>query len=209
MGAQQNPSFGKQHDDAMTKRFFRTIFATGALACSLASPAMATNATLDQAHTQAQFTVTHLALSKVHGQLPLISGTVTFNDAGLPTASTATFDANDVATNDQNRDKSLREDYLETAKFPTVTFVEKRIEGTPAAFKMTGDLTIHGVTKSVVLNGSVDNSLVVRGKRHVAYSAHTVVDRRDFGIVFAKMLDNQLFAGYDVTIDIEADAAET
>ena len=178
------------------------------LAAATIAPAGATDAVLDVPHTQAQFTVTHLALSKVHGQLPLVSGTVSFNDAGLPTASSATFDVKAVDTKDENRDKSLRSDYFETDKFPTLTFVEKKIEGTPAAFKMTGDLTLHGVTKSVVLTGKVDNSLVIRGKRHVAYSASTVIDRRDFGIVFAKMLDNQLFAAYEVTIDIETDATE-
>ena len=89
-----------------------------------------------------------------------------------------------------------------------MTFLEKKIDGTPAAFKMTGDLTLHGVTKSVVLTGKVVNSLVVKGKRHFAYSASTTIDRRDFGIVFAKMLDNQLFAGYAVEIDIDTDAGE-
>jgi len=184
------------------------LFLSAVLASSMAAPALAIDATLDIPHTQAQFTVTHLALSKVHGQLPLVSGTVSFNDAGLPTAGTATFDVKSVDTKDTNRDRSLRDDYFETGKFPTLTFVEKKVEGTPAAFKMTGDLTLHGVTKSVVLTGKVDNSLVLGGKKHVAYSASTVIDRRDYGIVFAKMLDNQLFAGYDVTIEIECDATE-
>jgi polyisoprenoid-binding protein YceI len=179
-----------------------------ALGLALTAPALATDATLDPPHTQAEFTVTHLALSKVHGELPLVSGTVTFNDAGLPTASSATFDVAGVDTRDSNRDSSLKNDYFETAKYPTLTFVEKKIDGTPAAFKMTGDLTLHGVTKTVILTGKVDNSAMIRGKKHVAYTASTVIDRRDFGIVFAKMLDNNLFAGNEVTIDIEADATE-
>jgi polyisoprenoid-binding protein YceI len=185
----------------------RLVFAATLVAAS-AAPAFATDATLDPPHTQAQFTVTHLALSKVHGQLPLISGTVTFNDAGLPTASAASFDMKGVDTHDENRDKSLRSDYFETDKFPTMTFTEKGVTGTPSAFKMTGDLTLHGVTKPVVLTGTVDGTATMRGKKHVAYTAHTVIDRRDFGIVFAKMLDNALFAGNEVTIDIEADATE-
>ena len=188
----------------MIKRFFLT--ATLAAACI--APALAVDATLDPPHTQAQFTVTHLALSKVHGQIPLVQGTVSFNDAGLPTASSATFDMKGVDTRDDNRDKSLRSDYFETDKYPTMTFVETAVSGTPAAFKMTGDLTLHGVTKSVVLNGQVDGSAVVRGKKHTAYTAHTVIDRRDFGMTFAKMLDNALFAGNEVTIDVEADATE-
>ena len=186
----------------------KRVLLTLALGACMVAPALAVDATLDPPHTQAEFTVKHLALSNVHGQLPLVSGTVTFNDAGLPIASSATFDVNGVDTRDQNRDKSLRTDYFETDKYPTLVFVEKKIDGTPAAFKMTGDLTLHGVTKSVVLSGKVDGSAVVRGKRHVAYTASTVIDRRDFGIVFAKMLDNALFAGNEVTINIEADATE-
>jgi polyisoprenoid-binding protein YceI len=62
------------------------------------APALATDAVLEIPHTQAVFTVTHLALSKVHGQVPLISGTVSYNDAGLPTASTATFNVKAVDT---------------------------------------------------------------------------------------------------------------
>jgi polyisoprenoid-binding protein YceI len=179
-----------------------------ALVTATLAPASATDAVLDVPHTQAEFTVTHLALSKVHGQIPLVSGTLSFNDQNLPTAANATFDVSSVDSKDANRDRSLKTDYFETDKFPTMTFVEKKIEGTATGFKMTGDLTLHGVTKSVVLTGKVDNSLVIRGKKHVAYTATTVIDRRDFGMSFAKLLDNQLFAGNEVTIDIETDATE-
>jgi polyisoprenoid-binding protein YceI len=194
----------RREGDSVIKRFVLAAV----LSAAMVAPALAVDAVLDVPHTQAQFTVTHLALSRVHGQIPLISGTATFNDAGLPTASSATFDMKNVNSQDTNRDNSLRQDYLETDKFPTMTFVEKKIEGTPTGFKMTGDLTLHGVTKTVVLSGKVVNSLVTKGKRHFAYSATTTIDRRDFGIVFAKMLDNQLFAGYPVEIDIDTDAGE-
>jgi polyisoprenoid-binding protein YceI len=194
----------RREGDSVIKRFVLT----GVLAATMIAPAFATDAALDIPHTQAQFTVTHLGLSRVHGQIPLISGTATFNDNGLPTASSATFDVKGINSQDTNRDNSLRQDYLETDKFPTMTFVEKKIEGSPTGFKMTGDLTLHGITKSVVLTGKVVNSLVTKGKRHFAYEASTTIDRRDFGIVFAKMLDNQLFAGYPVEIEIDTDAGE-
>ena len=183
-------------------------FLVAALVAGVAAPAFATEGVLDAAHTQAQFTVTHLALSKVHGQLPLVSGTVTFGDTGLPTASTATFDVKGVDSKDERRDASLRRDYFETDKYPTLTFVEKKVEGTPAAFKVTGDLTLHGVTKPIVLNGKVDNVLTINGKKHVAYTLNGTFDRRDYGIAFAKILDNQLLAGYEVDLSIEADAGE-
>jgi polyisoprenoid-binding protein YceI len=181
---------------------------TAVLAAAMVAPAAATDAVLDVPHTQAQFTVTHLSLSKVRGTLPLIAGTVTFNDAGMPSNASATFDVKGVITGDDNRDKSLRTQYFEADKYPTLTFVEKKIEGTPAALKVTGDMTLHGITKSVVLTGDVDGIQTIRGKREVGYTLHTVIDRRDFGIVFAGMLDNTLIAGNDVTIDIDAAAVE-
>ena len=186
----------------------KVLVLSGVLMAAMIAPALATDAALDVPHTQAQFTVTHLALSKVRGTVPLISGTVSFNDAGMPSDANATFDVKGVSTGDDNRDKSLRNQYFETDKYPTLTFVEKKIEGTPAAFKVTGDMTLHGITKSVVLTGDVDGIQTIRGKREVGYTLHTVIDRRDFGIVFAGMLDNTLIAGDNVTIDIEAAAVE-
>ena len=185
----------------------RTLMLAALVAASVA-PASAMDAVLDAAHTQANFTVTHLSLSRVHGQIPLVSGTATIGANDMPTASTATFDLTKVDSRDDNRDASLKKDYFETDKFPTMTFVEKKITGTPKAFVMTGDLTIHGVTKSIDLKGEIENVATVRGKHHVAYSAHGVIDRRDWGMTFARMLDNALFAGNEVTIDIDTDAGE-
>jgi polyisoprenoid-binding protein YceI len=186
----------------------RTLaFAAVALAV-LAGPASATDFTFDKAHTQAEFAVTHLGLGRVRGLLPLISGTLTTGANGLPTATQATFDVATLETYDDNRNASLRDKYFEAATYPTVTFVERRITGTPASFALTGDLTIHGITKSVTLNGKIDGVQTIRGKQNLAYSATTTIDRRDFGITFGPMLDNQLIAGYDVAIDLEATAVE-
>jgi polyisoprenoid-binding protein YceI len=178
---------------------------TGALLLVfLAGPASAADYVLDKPHTQAQFTVTHLSLSKVNGLIPLISGTATIGPNELPTAVSASFDVTNLETYDDNRNKSLREQYFEAATYPTITFVERSISGTPAAFMLTGDLTIHGVTKSVTLAGKVEATQSIRGKQNIAYSATTTIDRRDFGITFFRMLDNQLIAGYPVLITIEA-----
>lgn len=178
----------------------------GAVVCTaLAAPASAAGYVLDKPHTQAEFVVTHMALSKVHGQIPLVSGTAALGANDLPTAIDATFDVTALKTNDDNRDRSLREQYFEAEKYPTITFVERSATGTPSAFKLTGDLTIHGVTRTVTLDAEVDGTAVVNGKRHVAYTATTHVDRRDFGINFAPMLNNALVAGDDVAINIETD----
>jgi polyisoprenoid-binding protein YceI len=186
----------------------RNVLAGGLLLLLLAGPASAADYVLDKPHTQAQFTVTHLALSKVNGMLPLVSGTVTVGPNNLPVAATATFDVTNVETYDANRNAALRDHYFEADKYPTITFVERKISGTPASFVMTGDLTIHGVTKSVDLAGKVEAAVTLRGKQNVAYSASTTIDRRDFGMTFGPVLDNQLIAGYPVTITIEAVAVE-
>ncbi len=186
----------------------RSTFVTALLLASLSVPVSAAEFVLDKPHTQAEFVVTHLALSRVHGQIPLVSGTATIGANNLPTAVNATFDVAALGTQNDNRDADLRDHYFEVAKYPTMTFVERGVQGTAAAFKMTGDLTIHGVTKSVTLTAKVDGSSIVKGKKHVAFSGTTTVDRRDFGMTFGPLLDGALIAGDEVTINFETDAIE-
>lgn len=173
-----------------------------------AQPALALDTVLERSHTQAEFVVIHMAIDRVHGLIPLQSGTATLGSNNLPTALNATFDVAGVNTQNANRDKDLRENYFEVAQFPTITFVERSVKGTPDAFTLTGDLTIHGVTKTVDLACKVGGVATINGKKHVAFTGTATVDRRDFGMTLIKLLDNQLFAGFQVTISLEADAAE-
>ena len=186
----------------------RLPIATGLLLLFTCAPAFATDFTLEKAHTQAEFVVTHLALSKVHGQIPLATGTATIADNGLPSAINASFDLTAFGTGNGNRDADLRDHYFEVAKYPTITFVEKSVKGSPKAFTLTGDLTIHGVTKPVNIATTLDATAVVKGKKHYAYSGTTTIDRRDFGMTFGPLLDGNLIAGDEVTINFETDAQE-
>lgn len=189
--------------------FVRLILA-GALCAASLTPLRAATLALDPVHTQAEFTVLHLAISKVHGQIPLTSGTVTTGPNNVPTAATATFDVRALDSHDSNRDKSLKSaDFLDSEKYPTMTFVAKKIEGTPANFTMTGDLSMHGVTKPLTLKGQVMGTLTERGKRHVAYTASGSIDRRDWGMdVLKSVPGGNLIAGTEVTIEVEADGIE-
>lgn len=182
------------------------VAAAVVLACS--SPVRAADYVLDLAHSQAGFTVTHLALSKVHGVVPMTAGSMQIDPNGMPTAAQASFDLTKVDSHDDNRDKSVRNDIFEVDKFPTMTFVATKFEGTPKAFKMSGNLTIHGVTKPVTLDCTTAATAVVRGKKHYAFSGSLVIDRRDWDMHFAKAVDGALFAGNEVTIDLEVDAGE-
>jgi polyisoprenoid-binding protein YceI len=181
-----------------------TMLAFGLLAATAAA-AGAEPYAYDPPHTTAAFTAVHLAIIKVHGSVPFVSGKMDIGANDLPTAGDATFNLAAIDSGDPNRDKSLRTQYLETDKYPTMTFVVRKVTGTPKAFDLIGDLTLHGVTKSVDLKSSEVGATTVKGKREIGYSASTTIDRRDFGITFGTgITDAALSVSTNIDIDIEA-----
>ena len=164
--------------------------------------------TLDKNHTEAQFQVKHLAISKVTGIIPLASGIATIGDNDIPTAAQATFDLSKLSTQNDKRDDSLRStDFFDVAKWPTMTFVAKHIEGSAKAFTMIGDLSFHGITKSVTLDGKVEGTLAEQTRRHVTYSLRTQIDRRDWGLTWGDSIPGgALIAAYEVVIELDVDA---
>ena len=165
----------------------RPLFAA-ALFAGLAGPASAADYAIDANHTQATFTVTHLAISRVSGKVPVTAGTVTLGATDLPTAVSVTFSAKDIDTQSADRDKDLRSDnWFDVEKFPTMTFVSKTISGTPQAFTIVGDLTMHGVTKPVTLTAKTLGQMAdARNRTHVGYTATGTLDRRDWGLNFGR-----------------------
>jgi polyisoprenoid-binding protein YceI len=182
----------------------RSMLLAALLLVPLAGPVAAADFVFDKAHTQAEFVVTHMELDRVHGQIPLASGTATVGPNGLPSAANLTFDVTSFTTGNDNRDKDLRDNYFEVTKYPTITFVETGVAGTPDAFTLTGNLTIHGVTKPVSIAGKVDGARVERGKQHFAYTGTATIDRRDFGMSLGRIVDGAIFVGDAVTINFEA-----
>ena len=143
---------------------------------------------IDPNHTAAQFSVKHLGISTVRGVFEKTSGTVTF-DPGDPTKTSidATIDATTVNTRVQMRDNDLRSPrFLDVQKFPTIKFKSTRTEAAGTGkLKVTGDLTIHGVTKPAVLDVDTSSQPITdpmgKGMRMGA-SATTTINRNDFGI---------------------------
>src|SRR5271154_3581268 len=109
---------------------------------------------IDTAHTHAQFKVRHLMISNVKGEFTQVTGTVEFDEAN-PAASgiNVTVDVNSISTRDPQRDGHLKSaDFFDAEKFPTITFVSKEVvKSGEESFEVVGDLTIHGVTKTVDL----------------------------------------------------------
>src|SRR6476659_10612652 len=110
---------------------------------------------IDPNHTASQFSVRHLGISTVRGLFEKTSGSVTYDPADVSkTTMDITIDATSVNTRVQMRDNDIKSpNFLDVAKYPTITFKSKRTEAAGSGkLKITGDLTIHGVTKEVVLD---------------------------------------------------------
>jgi polyisoprenoid-binding protein YceI len=190
----------------------RLALAAG-FAAVLSLPAAAANSNwqIDPQHSSAQFSVRHLAISTVRGAFSKVTGTVALDDKDI-TKSTVdvTIDVTTVDTRESDRDKDLRSDrFFDVAHYPSMTFKSKKVEQvTPGKLKVTGDLTIRGTTKEVVLDVEGPTAPIKDpwGNQRAAALATTKVNRQDFGVKWNATLDNGGVVVSDdvsITIDVE------
>jgi polyisoprenoid-binding protein YceI len=142
---------------------------------------------IDPMHSSAQFSVRHLGISTVRGAFTKVSGTILLDDANpAKDQITASIDAASVDTRVEMRDNDLRSpNFFEVQKYPTITFKSKKIEPAgPGKLKIAGDLTIHGVTKEVVLDVDGPTAAIKDpwGNPRRGASASTKVIRQDFSV---------------------------
>ena len=166
---------------------------------------------IDTAHTHAQFKVRHLMVSNVKGDFDKVTGTIEYDDAN-PAAATinVTIDVASISTREPQRDAHLKSaDFFDAEKFPTITFVSKELaKSGEDSFEVVGELTIHGVTKTVDLNVE-DVTPEVKdpfGLFRRGASAKTTILRSDFGLVYNSVLEAGGVAISDevhITIDTE------
>ena len=189
-------------------------FMTLAAVLSLPASAATSSWQIDPNHSSAQFAVRHLAISTVRGAFTKVSGTVQFDDKDISKSSVeVTIDAASVDTRVPDRDKDLRSDhFFEVEKYRTLTFKSTKVEQVePGKLKVTGDLTIHGVTKQVVLDVEGPTVPVKDpwGNQRVAANATTKINRQDFGVKWnAKMDNGGWVVGDDVTITIDVEMVQ-
>ncbi|MFN2443556.1 MAG: YceI family protein [Thermoanaerobaculia bacterium] len=188
----------------------RLVSLTAALIL-FALPLSAETATwvIDGAHSSAGFSVRHMMVSKVRGSFDKISGTVT-GDLSSPTGVQVdvTIDASSINTGNGRRDDHLRSaDFFEVEKYPAITFESKRIEKAGDGYRMTGELTIRGVTKEVVLNVDAPAAPLKVGKAwRTGTSAVTSVNRKDFGLTWNRALEaGGLTVGDEIEIVIDVE----
>ena len=183
------------------------------LAVAIALPASAGTTTyqIDPRHSSAGFGVTHLMISTVRGEFHGVTGTVIVDDSDISKSSVnVTIDATTVDTREPDRDKHLKsEAFFDVAKYPTITFQSTKVEqNSDGSLKVTGDLTIRGVTKSAVLTATLPKALIKDpwGLQRTAVSASTKINRQAFGVAWNQKLDSGgVVVGDDVnvTLDVE------
>ncbi len=188
-------------------------FASALAFVFLASPlfAQAPGWQIDPDHTRIQFAVSHMRTSTVRGRFNKATGTVKWDGRDFASASVEIVtEVASIDTGVPERDAHLRTaDFLMVEKYPTITFKSVKIEpASSGRLRMTGNLTIRGVTKSVVLDvaGPSESVKGLEGEIRVGASATTTIDRRDFGLRWNRVLEaGGLLVGFQVaiTIDIE------
>ena len=174
------------------------LVAVALVAPGLCSSARASAWELDAAATRIAFSVKNLSVTYVDGTFRLASGRVVLDDEDLSRSTIeAVIDAGSVDTDEPKRDAHLRSaDFLDVIRYPTIVFRSTRVEQTDGDhWKVTGNLTLRGTTRPVVLD--VHRS-TAEGSRQIAH-ASTTIDRRDFGMTYANFA-----VGKQVAITIDA-----
>ncbi len=165
----------------------------------------------DTTHSTVHFTVRHLMVTKVHGSFKTWSGSLSFDDADISKSHfSAEIDAASVDTQEAKRDEHLRApDFFDAASFPKLTFKSTKIvkKGDEEAV-VTGDLTIHGVTKPVEMNVEINGEVKDPwGGTRRGFTGKTSISRKEFGMTFNAALDaGGVMVGdkIDITLEIQA-----
>jgi len=165
---------------------------------------------IDPAHSTAQFTVRHLAISNVTGSFTKVSGTVVVNDKDITQSQvSASIDVSSVDTRVEARDKDLKSpNFFDVEKYPTIEFKSKKTVSSSGKLQVVGDLTIHGTTREVTLDvdGPTPELTDQRGNSRRGISATTSINRKDFNLTYNKMLGTgEAVVGDNVKIQIDAE----
>jgi polyisoprenoid-binding protein YceI len=193
--------------------FLTRIAAAAGFAAVLSLPAGAatTDWKIDPAHSSAQFSVRHMAISTVRGAFSKVTGAIVLDDKDI-TKSTVdvSIDVTTVDTREPGRDNDLRSDhFFDVAHFPTMTFKSKKVEQiAPGKLRVIGDLTIRGTTKEVALEVEGPTAPVKDpwGNQRAAVNATAKINRQEFGVKWNATMDNGgLVVGDDVNITIDVE----
>jgi len=184
----------------------RSVFTLiAALALAASAAAQAGTWQIDPNHTAAQFAVRHLGVSTVRGAFTKVSGSAKYDPANpSQLALDATIDTNSVDTRVEMRDNDLRSArFFDVQKYPTMVFHSRATKAAgPGKLQVTGDFTLHGVTKEVVLDVDGPTAAIKDpwGNQRIGASATTKINRQDFGV---STMPGAIGDEITITIDVE------
>lgn len=164
---------------------------------------------IDAGHSYVGFAVKHFGLSKVKGEFQKFDGAVTIADPATASSVDVIIAADSFSSRDEQRDTHVRSaDFLDVEHFPTLSFVSTGVRQDGRNWVVTGDLTVHGVTRSVELatefEGAIEDPY---GMERIAFSAETEIDRTEFGLTWNQALETGgLVVGRKVKVSLEVEA---
>jgi polyisoprenoid-binding protein YceI len=179
-------------------------------------PALALAATsswnVDASHSQVGFAVKHLVISNVRGEFRTYQGKLVLDDADLTRSTVeASIDVGSIDTKVPDRDVHLKgADFFDAANYPSITFKSTKVaKAGKDKLRVTGDLTLHGVTKPVVLDVSASPAVKgMYGETRRAFAATTKIDRKDYGLTWNKLVEAGPAVGDEVTITLDLEAVK-
>lgn len=187
----------------MLKRILLTTF----VLALFAPTAFAANYKIDTAHSEVAFTVDHLMFFKVTGYFTEFDGTIVADpEKKTLSEALATIKAASIDTRIEKRDNHLRSaDFFDVEKYPELTFVTKSVSGSGNNITVTGDLTMRGVTKEVVLTGAfLGTNKDAWGNQRAGFAAKGTINRKDFGLTWNKALEaGGVTVGDEVEISLQ------
>jgi polyisoprenoid-binding protein YceI len=181
---------------------------------STAAPTVATY-TIEPAHSSAHFKVRHLMIANVRGEFSKVSGTVRFDPSDLAASGIAAeIDVLSLNTREPDRDTHLKSaDFFDAANYPKIAFVTKKVEADgPEAYTVTGDLTIRGTTREVVLNvtGPTPEIKDPWGYSRRGAEAVAKISRKEFGLTYNPVLETgAVMVGDQIEISLEVELVKT
>jgi len=170
---------------------------------------MKTTYQIDPAHSTAHFTVRHMMITNVRGAFSKVTGTVIYDPENLAASSVdVSIDVASIETHEPQRDAHLKSpDFLDAEKFPAITYRSKKVESVgEGELKVTGDLTIHGTSKEIVLKveGPTPEGKDPWGNVRIGASGAAKIKRSEFGLTWNAALETGGFlVGDDVKIELE------
>lgn len=164
---------------------------------------------IDTTHSSIEFSIRHLVIAKVRGRFAAFTGTVELESDLTRSKVSVEIEAASISTNEDKRDAHLRSaDFFDVATYPLITFASSKVEGDASELRITGALTLHGVTRDVVLTAeSLGATKDPWGNDRIAFSAKTSIDRKEFGLRWNQVLEaGGVMVGDKVEIGLDVQA---